>query len=109
MSEGEPRYTPEDIVENTVEFDEALAWERLATICRDLLPDLDEDEITYLAGLGVDIALITNQEGESIDAPREVHANDFNEALGEALTLAIQHGVEEEFNQKLEEADILQK
>lgn len=106
MSEFQPGYNPE--LESSVEFDEAEAWEKLTNIVSDLFPDLPEETVTYLSGMGIDLSLTTNQEGQEIAERKETHANDFFEALGEVETLADEYGYSEKLHQRLIDAGILE-
>ncbi len=105
MSEFEPTHNTES--ENTPEFDEAEAWKELSEIARDLFPDLPEEEIAYLAGMGIDVSKVTNSEGQEIADPLTTHTEDLFEALGQLQTLAAQYGIEDELNQRLTEVGIL--
>lgn len=107
MSEYEPSYNPEG--EHGAEFDEAEAWKKLAEIARNLFPDLEEEDITYLAGLGVTITIATNHEGQSIAEPEETHKENLADTLGEVYALVLQYGVDEELNQRLMKAGIIEE
>lgn len=106
--ESEPRYVPDIPEEGPEVFDEAAALVALAEAARELLPDLDEEDYTYLAGLGIDMSTVTNPEGEIIVGPVEKHLDDFADALNYLQTLAIQHGVEEEFTERLIKAGVFE-
>lgn len=95
-------------VEEAVELDEQEARGRLNEICRALFPDLDQETQDYLAGLGIDMSLVTNTDGEVIAPPQEAHVTSLDDALNEVATLAAQYGLDEELQQRLVEAGIFE-